>query len=177
VLLAWAGLAEAEIDQLLRGRPVPGPTVLLIEGDQFAVCRNPGGAAGLREEHQGRQPGHLAVLRHEVVTHGIGVGAGRQVVLVEDEEEDGGYAGDPCRKILGGRHPPAWPSARGSPLRGHRRRRSCSPSAAAPASAAARGGLLLRWEGAAWQTAFSSVKLGGNETDRPVGGYELGVLG
>ena len=77
------------------------------------------GAAGLDEEHQRQQPGHLTVVRHEgtdqasepdrlggqVVTYGIGVGAGRQVALVEDEEEDGEYAGDACREILRGRHP------------------------------------------------------------------------
>ena len=65
-------------------------------------------AAGLGEEHQCQQPGHLTVFRHEgtdqtrepdrlggqVMTYGIGVGAGRQVALVEDEEEDGEYAGD-----------------------------------------------------------------------------------
>src|SRR5215472_12035508 len=100
-------------------RRVPGPAVLLVEGYQFAAGRNPGGAAGLGEEHQCQQPGHLTVLRHEgtdqasepdrlggqVVTHGIGVGAGRQVALVEDEEEDGEYAGDAGREILRGRHP------------------------------------------------------------------------
>src|ERR1022692_714428 len=100
-------------------RGVPGPTVLLVEGDQFAARRNPGGAAGPREEQQRQQPGHLTVPRHEgtdqasepdrlggqVVTYGIGVGAGRQVALVEDEEEDGEYAGGACREILRGRHP------------------------------------------------------------------------
>jgi hypothetical protein len=64
-------------------------------------------------------PGHLTVGRHEgtdqasepdrlggqVVTYRIGVGAGRQVALVEDEEQDGEYAGDACREILRGRHP------------------------------------------------------------------------
>src|SRR6266542_895005 len=99
-------------------RRVPGPTVLLVECDQFAARRNPGGAAGLGEEHQRQQPGHLTVVRHEgadqasepdrlggqVVTYGIGVGAGRQVALVEDEEEDGEYAGDACREILRGWH-------------------------------------------------------------------------
>jgi hypothetical protein len=35
----------------------------------------------------------------------MGVGAGRQVALVEDEEEDGEYAGEAARKILRGRHP------------------------------------------------------------------------
>jgi hypothetical protein len=97
---------------------VPGPTVLLVEGDQFAA-RRPGGAAGLGQEHQRQEPGHLTVVRHEgtdqasepdrlggqVVTYGIGVGAGRQVALVEDEEEDGEYAGDACREILRGRYP------------------------------------------------------------------------
>src|ERR1039458_273461 len=39
------------------------------------------------------------------VAYGIGAGAGSQVALVEDEEEDGEYAGDPCREILRGRHP------------------------------------------------------------------------
>src|SRR5271165_3248845 len=100
-------------------RGVPGPTVLLDKGDQFAARRNPGGAAGLSEEHQRQQPGHLTVLRHEgtdqasepdrlggqVVTYGIGVGAGRQVALVEDEEQDGEYAGGACREIFRGRHP------------------------------------------------------------------------
>src|SRR6478672_10454025 len=100
-------------------RRVPGPTVLLVEGDQFAARGNPGGAAGLGEDHQRQQSGHLTVLRHkgpdqasepdrlggQVVTYGIGVGAGRQVALVEDEEEDGEYTGDPGREILRGRHP------------------------------------------------------------------------
>src|SRR4029453_14946399 len=100
-------------------RRVPGPTVLLVESDQLAARRNPGGAAGLGEEHQRQQTGHLTVLPHEgadqasepdrlggqVVTYGIGVGAGRQVALVEDEEEDGEYAGDTGREILRGRHP------------------------------------------------------------------------
>ena len=100
-------------------RRVPGPTVLLVERDQLAARRDPGGAAGLGEEHQRQQPGHLTVLRQEfadqasepdrlggqVVTDGIGVGAGRQVALVEDEEEDGEDAGDACREILRGRHP------------------------------------------------------------------------
>jgi hypothetical protein len=39
------------------------------------------------------------------VTYGISVGAGRQVALVEDEEEDGEYAGDAGREILRRRHP------------------------------------------------------------------------
>src|SRR5829696_8706131 len=100
-------------------RRVPGPTVLLVKGDQFAARRNPGGAAGLGEEHQRQQPGHLTVLRHEGTdqasqpdrldgqdgTYGIGVGAARQVALVEDEVQDGEYAGNACREILGGRHP------------------------------------------------------------------------
>jgi hypothetical protein len=100
-------------------RRVPSPTVLLVEGDQFAARRNPGGAAGLGEEHQRQQPGHLTVLRHQgtdqprepdrlggqVVTYGIGVGAGSQVTLVEDEEDYGEYAGDALREILRGRHP------------------------------------------------------------------------
>jgi len=68
-------------------RPRPGPTVLLVEGDQFAAGRDPGGAAGLDEQHQRQQPGNLTVLRQEgtdqasepdrlggqVVTHRIGV--------------------------------------------------------------------------------------------------------
>jgi hypothetical protein len=100
-------------------RGVPGTAVLFDEGDQFAARRNPGGAAGLGEEHQRQQPGHLTVLRHEgtdqacdpdrlggqVVAYGIGAGAGRQVALVEDEEQDGEHAGVPCREILRRRHP------------------------------------------------------------------------
>jgi hypothetical protein len=39
------------------------------------------------------------------VTYGIGVGASRQVALVEDEVQDGEYAGDALREILRGRHP------------------------------------------------------------------------
>ena len=46
-------------------RRVPGPAVLLVQGDQFAAGRDPGGAAGLGEEHQRQQPGHLTVLRQE----------------------------------------------------------------------------------------------------------------
>ena len=100
-------------------RGVPGPTVLLVEGDQLAVRRDPGGAAGLGEEHQRQQPRHLTVLRHQfteqsreadglggqVVTHRVGVGAARQVALVEDQEEDGEHAGDPSRQVIRGRHP------------------------------------------------------------------------
>ena len=85
---------------------VPGPTVLLDERDELTARRNSGRAAGLGEEHQREQPGHLTVLRHEcadqasepdrldgqVVAYGIGVVAGRQVALVEDEEEDCEYA-------------------------------------------------------------------------------------
>jgi len=33
-------------------RGVPGPTVLLVEGDQFATRGNPGGAARLGDEEQ-----------------------------------------------------------------------------------------------------------------------------
>ena len=100
-------------------RRVPGPTVLLAEGDELAARRDPGGAAGLGEEHQRQQPGHLTVLRHEgtdqagepdrlggqVLTDGIGVGTGRQVALVEHQEQDGEDAGDADREILRGRHP------------------------------------------------------------------------
>ena len=100
-------------------RRVPGPAILLVERDQLAARRDPGGAAGLGEEHQRQQPGHLAVLRQEladqprepdrlggqVVTNRIGVGAGRQIALVEDEEEDGEDARDASREILRGRHP------------------------------------------------------------------------
>src|SRR5580692_8808270 len=100
-------------------RGVPGPAVLLAEADQFAARRNPGGAAGLDQDHQRQQPGHLTVLRQEgpdqagepdrlggqVVAHRIRAGTGRQVALVEDEEEDGEYAGDAGREILGGRYP------------------------------------------------------------------------
>jgi hypothetical protein len=64
------------------------------------------GIAGGGVQHQREQSGHLAVLRQEgadqarepdrlggqIVTYGIGVGASRQVALVEDEEEDGEYA-------------------------------------------------------------------------------------
>jgi len=71
------------------------------------------------KQHQRQQPGHLTVFRHEgsdqasepdrlggqVVTYGIGVGAGRQVALVEDEVHDSQHAGDACREILRGRHP------------------------------------------------------------------------
>jgi hypothetical protein len=55
-------------------RRVPGPTVLVVEGDQFAARRNPGGAAGLGEQHQRQQPGHLTVLRREAL--GVGPRAG-----------------------------------------------------------------------------------------------------
>ena len=87
---------------------------MLVEGDQFAARRNAGGAAGLNEEHQRQQSGHLTVLRHEgmeqarepdclggqVVTDGIGLRAGRQVALVEDEEEDGEYAEEIGRRAI-----------------------------------------------------------------------------
>jgi hypothetical protein len=97
---------------------VPGPAILLIERDQFPARRNPGGAAGLDQEHQRQQAGHFTVLRHEasdqasepdrlggqVVTYGIGVRAARQVALIEDKEEDGEYPreagwGDPPRTV------------------------------------------------------------------------------
>jgi hypothetical protein len=42
--------------------------------------------------------------RTDVGSWGIGVGAGRQVALVEDEKQDGEYAGDAGREILGGQH-------------------------------------------------------------------------
>src|SRR5438309_2126064 len=88
-------------------RGVPGATVLFAQGDQFAARRHPSSTAGLGEEHQCQQPGHLALLRHEpteqasepyrlgcqVVTDGGSVVSGRQVALVEDEEEDGQDAG------------------------------------------------------------------------------------
>jgi hypothetical protein len=87
-------------------RRVPGPTILPVEGDQFAARRNPGRPAGLGEEHQCQEPGDLTVLGHDgvkkasepdrlgsqVVTYGIRIRPGRQVALVEDEEEDGEYA-------------------------------------------------------------------------------------
>ncbi len=47
-------------------RRVPVRAVLLVEGNQFAACRNPGGPAGLGEEHQREQPGHLAVVWQRV---------------------------------------------------------------------------------------------------------------
>ena len=92
-------------------RRVPGAAVLLVERDQLAARRDPGGAAGLGEEHQRQQPGHLAVVRQQgadqagepdrlggqVGPDGIGVGAGREVALVEDEEEDREHAGDARR--------------------------------------------------------------------------------
>ncbi len=98
---------------------VPGPSVLLVQRDQFAVRRDPGRAAGLREQHQGQQPDYLTVLWHEgtdqsgepdglsgeILTYRIGVGAGGQVALVEDEVENGEYAGDPSWEILCGRYP------------------------------------------------------------------------
>ena len=92
-------------------RRVPRPAILLVEGDQFTGRRNPRGAAGLGEEHQRQQPGDLTVvgqegadlasepdrLRGQVLTYGIGVRAGREVALVEDEEEDREHAGDARR--------------------------------------------------------------------------------
>lgn len=51
-------------------RGVPSPTVLLVECDELAGRRNPDGAAGLGEERQGQQPGHLTVLRHEGTDQG-----------------------------------------------------------------------------------------------------------
>ncbi len=84
-------------------RRVPCSTVLLVEGDQFAACRDPSRAAGLGEEHQGEQPRYLSVLRQQgadqarepdrlgrqLETDRIGLGAGRQVALIEDEVQDG----------------------------------------------------------------------------------------
>ena len=98
---------------------VPGPTVLLGEADQFAVRRQPGGAAGLGEQHQREQPGHLTIvgqqgtdqagepdrLGGQLLTDRGGVGPGRQVALVEDEVQHGEYAGDPYRQLRRGRHP------------------------------------------------------------------------
>src|SRR5579872_2362005 len=112
---ALAHQPVALVDQ----RRVPAPAVLLGEGDQFAARRDPGGAAGLGQEHQRQQPRYLTVVGYEgtdqasepdrlggqVVTHGIGAGAGRQVALVEDEEQDGEHGGDPGRQIRRGRHP------------------------------------------------------------------------
>jgi hypothetical protein len=94
--------------------PIPGTTVLLAEGHELAARRDACRAPGLGEEHQCQQPGHLTVVRHEgtdqasepdrlggqVVTYGIGVGAGRQVALVEDEEEDGEDAVPPIKSVF-----------------------------------------------------------------------------
>ncbi len=103
---------------------VPDAAVLLGQGDQLAVGRDPGGAAGLDEQHQRQQPGHLAVVRQQgadqageperlggqVVPYGIAVRAAGQVTLVEDEEQDGQHAGDADRQVAGGRHPVRDPS-------------------------------------------------------------------
>jgi hypothetical protein len=100
-------------------RGVPSSTVLLVESDQLAVPRDPGGATGLGEEHQRQQPHHLTVLGYElteqsreadglggqVVTHRVTVGAARQIALVEDQIEDGEHAGDSSRQVNRGRHP------------------------------------------------------------------------
>jgi hypothetical protein len=44
---------------------VPGRSVLLVEGDQVAARRQPGSAAGLGQQHQCQQSGHLAVVGQE----------------------------------------------------------------------------------------------------------------
>ena len=104
---------------LVDQRVVPGAAVLLAEGDELAVRRDAGRATGLGEQHQRQQAGHLAVLGEQradqtrqpdrlggqVGTHGVGVGAGREVALVEDEEQHGEHAGDPRRQVPRGRHP------------------------------------------------------------------------
>ena len=80
---------------------------------------------------QRQQPGHLTVLRHEgtdqasepdrigdqVVTDGIGAGAGRQVALIEDEEEDGEYAGDAVPGGLQSKAPVYFPPVTITPRR------------------------------------------------------------
>ena len=72
-------------------RRVPGLPLLFAQHDQFAARRNPSGTAGLSEQHERQQPGHLTVLWHEgtdqssepdgfggeIMTYRIGVGAGR----------------------------------------------------------------------------------------------------
>ena len=40
-------------------RGVPGRTILFVQGDQVAARRNPGGAAGIDEQHQREQHGDL----------------------------------------------------------------------------------------------------------------------
>ena len=115
---------------LVDQRRVPRAAVLLVEGDELAVRRDAGGAAGLGEQHQRQQPGHLAVvgeqradqagqpdrLGGQVGTHGVGVGAGREVALVEDEVQHGEHAGDAGRQVLartapgrGCGRPRSWP--------------------------------------------------------------------
>src|SRR6185369_4845701 len=98
-------------------RRVPEAAVLLIERDEFAARRDAGGAASLDEQHQREESGHFAVVRHqradqasesdrlrgELVTHGIRVGSGREVALVEDEVENGEYAGNTPWERLRGR--------------------------------------------------------------------------
>ena len=104
---------------LLDQRIIPDPSVLLAEDHELALRRDPGGATSLGQKHQRQQTGHLAVLRKQradqsrhpdrlggqVGAHRVGVGAGREVPLVEDEEQHGQHTGDPRRQVLRGGHP------------------------------------------------------------------------
>ena len=84
---------------LLDQRAIPCVAVLLAEGDQLPIGRDPRRATSLDEKHEGQQAGRLAVLGQqradqasepdrlgrEVGTHGVGTRAGGEVALVEDQ--------------------------------------------------------------------------------------------
>ena len=89
-------------------RAVPAAAVLLVQRHQLAAG-DPGRAAGLGEQHQREQPGHLGLvgqqgaqdprqpdrLGGELVADRRGVGRGREVALVEDQVEHGEHAVHP----------------------------------------------------------------------------------
>ena len=100
-------------------RSIPGAAVLLVERDQLTRRRDPRRPAGLGQQHQRHQAGHLTVRRQqclqqpgqpnrlegEVAAYGLLPGIRSEVTLVEDQEEDRQDAGDAGREVLGGGDP------------------------------------------------------------------------
>lgn len=95
---------------------VPGAAILLVEGDEFPAGRNAGGASCLGEQHERQEPGDRTVPGEQAAEEPgepdrpggqvrpdwFGVGPGRQVPLVEDEEEHGEHPGETSREVRRG---------------------------------------------------------------------------